>query len=105
MTIQEQIDRLRNRRTAYELIADNGVRNILVCYSTSRSRQSLWQIATKRAEHLASLTGTDVITFASRSADGATMGDWRIRWSGRTQIQALQEGAYPYVGSLHRGVD
>jgi hypothetical protein len=46
------------------------------------------------------LTGTSDITFAKRAGDGATMGPWRIRWTGRTQREAANMGRLPWIGDL-----
>lgn len=71
-------------RTLYELAIENGDQRILLAYCINRSRRILWKVARQHGIRLVALTGAENIVFAKRAGDGATMGDWRIRWTGRT---------------------
>ena len=102
-TAQERLARIRNRQTLYELtIAHPDGRRYLVAYAQSKGRTDLWRSVTseKRVDRIVKLTGTEEITFAKRAADGATMGDWAIRFTGRTQRDCIVEGELTYIGSL-----
>jgi hypothetical protein len=95
--LQERLDRLKNRRTLYELAAVLADRKVLVAYCGRRGRSGLWHACVKRGPELAALCGTDRLTFATRAGDGATMGDWTIRFTGRTQRECYIEGELPFV--------
>lgn len=83
--------------TRYELAISRGSENYLVLYCGRKTRQSLYKCCVQKAEALARLAGTSTLHFAKRVADGATMGDWAIKFTGRTQRQAEQEGELPFV--------
>ena len=100
MTTTEQLQRLHRQPTRYELAAiHSDGRRVLLAYAMRRSRSSLWNIVTDdtRRDALIVLVGGTSITFAKRAADGATMGDWRIVWTGRTKRDAVLSGEYPFV--------
>ncbi len=100
MTTTEQLERLRRQPTRYELAATHpDGRRVLLAYSMRKSRSSMWNIVTEdtRREALIALVGGRSITFADRAADGATMGDWRIVWTGRTRRDAVISGESPFV--------
>jgi hypothetical protein len=98
-TLQRRLERLKYYATRYELIAQNGNRRILVCYTSQTSRSGILSALRERAQDMARLTGADSVEFAPRAKDGATMGDWTIRLSGRTQREAFIAGELPYVVS------
>ena len=92
--------RIHNRRTKYELVADHpDGRRVLLAYSPRRSRTGIWDAITSngRREAIVELVGTKTIDFELRASHGATMGDWKIIWSGRTQRDAYIGGELPYV--------
>ena len=88
-------------RTLYELAIEKGDRRFLVMYTSNRSRRLLLDSCRKHGEKLVALTGADELTLAKRAGDGATMGDWRIRWTGRTQREA-QDSKLPWIGEFGR---
>lgn len=45
-------------------------------------------------------TGDNGITWATRAADGGRMGAWTIRFTGRTQRDAIINGELPYIEDL-----
>ena len=89
-----------NKPTLYELVAERDGRRVLVAYTHGHdNRNSLWKALTGRAERTAALvklTGATDMTYGHRAADGATMGGWAIRWTGRTERDA-QTSQLPYV--------
>ena len=97
-TVQERLGKLTNRQTLWELVATNGAEVYLVRYTNRRSRSSLFESARHSGQQLARLTGSDRLTFYARSGDGAYMGAWAIKWSGRTQRDAIREGEHAYIG-------
>jgi hypothetical protein len=95
-----KLERLKNRRTAYELAAIRGDERVLLAYSCGRGRRDILNSCRKRAEAVVRLLGNAEITFGRTVADGATAGEWSIRFTGRTQRDAYVEGELPYVGDL-----
>ena len=100
-TKEARLDRIKNRPTKYELVATNGVRRVLVCYAHRTGRRGLWDAicsSESRCKAVIALTGEENISFAKRAADGAVMGGWTIRFSGRTQRDAIMTNSeLPYV--------
>jgi hypothetical protein len=80
-----RLERLRNSTTRQELAAINGDRKILVCHASRTSRCGIRAALEGRVDALANLTGDNGVTWAPRAADGCRMGDWTIRFTGRTQ--------------------
>lgn len=101
MTIEQKLERLHNRQTRYELIAQHpDGRKLLVRYCR-QGRRGLWDAITKDdGTQLCRVLGADHIHFAKRAADGGTMGAWTIRFSGRTQRQAIIEGEHTFYADL-----
>lgn len=93
--IQEKLARIKNRTTKYELVATNKTtgQKVLVGY-TQKGRPGLLNMLRKNAEEAVALLagGVDRIDFAKKASDGATMGDWLINFSGRTQREAIIGG-------------
>lgn len=102
----ERLERIKNRQTAYELtITHPDGRKFLVCYSCRQGREAIFDAVSNedRVAAIVKLTGDGDIHFAPRAADGATMGDWSIRFSGRTQRECILGSGGPeleYIGNL-----
>jgi hypothetical protein len=97
----KHLERIRNRATLYELAISRGDETFLVAYCQRKSRDAIFKAVAKdgRREKLVALTGDEEIRFAKRTADGATMGAWAIRFTGRTEREAIASGTeLPYVG-------
>jgi hypothetical protein len=97
-----KLARIKNYSTRYELIVENdGIRHLVV-YTPRRNRQGLISaIECSVAHGLSALTGVDSITFSKRGDEpSAIVGKWRIRFSGRTQRDAIIQGELPWVGDL-----
>ena len=86
------------KRTLYELAAEraDGSR-ILLKYCSNRGRRTVLEVAREYGPQLVAMGGSETITFADRSADGATIGTLKIKWTGRTQRDA-QWSKLPWVG-------
>lgn len=96
-TLENRLARLKNYRTRYELIATNADgRKVLVRYTSRVGRRGLYDALTQDAEQICQFFGTDSIHFGKRAADGATMGEWTIKFSGRTQREAILCGELPF---------
>jgi hypothetical protein len=95
-TIEQKLERLRNRRTLYELIVQRGDCKLLVGY-TQKTRDSLFKQARRVGESLVKITRSENITLAKKVGDGAVMGEWTLCWTGRTERDAIIGGEYPFV--------
>jgi hypothetical protein len=97
MTQQEQLARLKNYRTRYECTMTDGNQTFLLAYSPGRSRQDMLNIARKHGQRIVDITKSENITFAKKVAEGAMCGDWKIRFTGRTQRDCILEGEKPFI--------
>jgi hypothetical protein len=97
--LQRKLASLQNRATRYELVASHpDGRRFLVAYCGRKNRQGLFSAVAGRAAAMTALTGDESIHFGKRAADGGTMGEWTIRFSGRTQRDCYLEGELEYIG-------
>lgn len=99
MTTQEKLARIKNRHTAYELALIKGEERILVGYSVSRSRGTLSRMVSKHGPAIVTLPGAeDKITFAKKASEGAVIGEWLVKYTGRTQHEAICAGELAWIG-------
>lgn len=99
-TLEQRLARLKHYSTRYELIAEHpDGRRYLVIYTTRRSRAGLQDGLLARLEDgsLDRVIGTREMTYGRRAADGVTMGDWRVRFSGRTQRECYIQGELTFL--------
>jgi hypothetical protein len=93
-----RLQSLHNRYTNYEvaIIHPNGVR-CLVAY-TSKTRDALIRALRddRRASYLVRFAGSENFHIAKPASAGVTLGEWSIRFTGRTERQAILEGELPY---------
>jgi hypothetical protein len=98
-----KLERLRLYGTRYELAMTHTEtrESLLIAYSTGKARRDVFRYVSDpdRVGPIVARTGSDSIHFGKRAADGGTMGEWSIRFTGRTQRQAITEGELPYIGS------
>ena len=103
-TPAERLASMTRESTLYELAltSPDRTRKILVAYCNRTGRRGLYNAVAKdgRREAIVALTGTEEITFAKRSADGAKMNGWEIKFSGRTQREAIAQGELPYCETV-----
>ena len=98
MTLTEKLARLQNRSTRYELAVKHpDGRAYLVTYAQSRTRHIIMVAVNNAGTELVKLTGSKDITFAKKAKAGATIGEWKIVWTGRTQRQAYCEGELTFI--------
>lgn len=96
-----KLTRLQGDPTRYELIAEHGERRILIAYSVMKTRAVLVSFTLQYGPELIALTGMgedDEVNFGSRSAKRVTIGEWTIRFSGRTQREAVSS-ELPWIGA------
>lgn len=97
MTTQEKLIRIRNYGTRYELVASHpDGRKVLVGYTPRRGRSGLFDMLAKNGEAWVKFSGAENITFGKRVSDGAVSGEWSIKFSGRTQRDAICNGELPF---------
>jgi TnpA family transposase len=99
-TMEAKLARLKNYATRYELAMTRGSESYLVTYATSRSRGTIFKAVARFGPKVVALTGDEELHFARKSADGATTGEWTIRYTGRTQRDAILGGELPFIGDL-----
>lgn len=100
MTIQEKLERLHRRGTAYELTAKmpNG-KSYLVGYC-QHGKLNILNMLRKNGEKWATrIKAEDQITFA-KNGRSAIMGEIEIRFTGRTQRDAIICGEYPWFEEI-----
>jgi len=102
MSNLERLERLKNYRTRYELAAIRGDQKILISYTSRPNRRGIWDSLYARAAAVVALTGVDIAKPAGKSSKGLIMGDWSIRFTGRTQREAIIGGELPYVGTIQQ---
>ncbi len=100
--LTRRLERLRNRPTCYECVAVKGDRTVLLFYGDKNQagfRRWLRRDDQMFAQRLVDLTGSKTIDWASKPFRGTvgTMGEWTIKFSGRTQREALIEGTHPFL--------
>lgn len=83
-----KLDAIKYHSTRYELtISHPDGRRYLVAYTPRKNRAGIFDAISEatRGPWLVAKTGDQDIHFAKRVADGATMGEWTINFTGRTQ--------------------
>ena len=92
MTTTQKLERLKNRSTAYELVATDGDRSVLICYTARKSFAGILQATLDRGDLLSDATGAIDITWNKASKSIVTDNGWQIKLSGRTQRDAICNG-------------
>lgn len=96
---RRRLHALRNRRALYELaLTHPDGRRVLLAYTDGKSRTAVLKAIRRRGPAVVSLTGSESVTFARKAADGATIGEWSVNHTGRTEREAITDGPLPYVG-------
>ena len=101
MTPADHKSRLLNYSTKYELIVTNERETYLVAYAIRKGKTDLIKSFRARgAAILAKLALPADASFKFTSATSATLGDWQVKFTGRTQHDALySQTEYPYIGA------
>jgi len=86
-----------SRQTLYELAVECGEERYLVAYCNRRSRQMTLDACRQRGEAVVKVCLSARICFARRAGDGATVGKWAVRFTGRTEREAKSAGELPYI--------
>jgi hypothetical protein len=92
MTTMEKLERLRNRGTKYELTADG----VILAGYCSHGKMNILKMLQKNGEAWAKrINENDMITFAN-DGKSAKIGRFEVRFSGRTQREAIISGELPW---------
>ncbi len=98
--LQTRLARLQNFATRYELVAANGSTQVLAGYTAQKSRNSIFKMIRQQGEAWQAFAKSDSFAFGKKASDGATLGAWTIRFSGRTQRDAYIGGELPWFADL-----
>lgn len=106
-TLERRLTRIMNRPTAYELaVTHPDGRSYLVRYTARKSRDGLYDCMVNAADEINALVSNggapEYFEFAKRAADGATMGAWAIRFTGRTQRDCICNGELPFIEDIQQ---
>lgn len=97
----KRLDRLHNRPTKYELaITHPNGSSYLIRYTNRRNRTGMWDCLYQVAQAITDLTGTDYVDPAWLVKDGATVGEWTIHFTGRTQRDAIINGELEFIEDI-----
>lgn len=86
----EKLDNLKNRATRYELVLERGAERLRLCYTARKNRRGLIDAIFRLGAELGAFTGQKEVRFGQGAT--AQLGDWAVRFSGRTQREAIQAG-------------
>ena len=94
MNKQDRLAHLRNRATRYEITAKGPDGEFLVGYTARKTRRGMLEVMRMYHGNLIHLCDTNEMTVPShfKAKDGIVMGDWTIKFSGRTQRDAISNG-------------
>lgn len=90
--------------TTYEIAAEHADgRRLLVVYASRKTRARLLETIRDRYDSIS--TATDhhadrVENITGGAYPSCTYGPWRIRYTGRTRLQAISEGPLPFVSEI-----
>lgn len=89
--------------TYYELVLQRGDTKYLIAYVQQPSGRNMRQAAGKRYRSILRIAGEPTDTDKLRGGTGRNSvlewNGWEVKYTGRTERFAKQEGAYPYVGN------
>ena len=98
MTIDERLQQTYRRSSRYELVAkhsDDKGQTLLVGYTIHRSRTGLLTTLRRHPEATIALMcpkGDEMVTFLKPASAGATIGEWKVYFSGRTERECILDG-------------
>jgi len=101
---ERKLARLKNYRSAYELILTNGTVRYLVCYTSRKSKIGAYRAAQKRFDSLMKATG-GISPWVAKPTEVFHGDEWRIYFSGRTQREAILAGELPFIGNLNQAAN
>ena len=95
--------------TTYELIAQHASgRRLLIVYANRKTTRHMLELVRERYATIATATDTQldrVTDIRGGAYPSCVYGEWTIRYSGRTRLQAKQEGELLTVAEVSRDPD
>lgn len=89
--------------TRYEILARHkDGRSFLIGYTPRLSRSGLLAAMQKQGDAIVAklkISESETLTFGTKPRPFALTGDWRIAFTGRTQLDAKREGEMPFVAA------
>jgi hypothetical protein len=100
--VAAKLERIHNRTTKYEVTATRDGRTVLLGYTRKgrRGMDSLICSDDGRRDAIVKVLGTNRITYDKKASQGAVMGEWTIKFSGRTHRDCIIEGEWPFVMTI-----
>lgn len=91
--LQSRLKAMVNRATRYELVMVHAItgQRLRICYTARRNRSGLVDAIRSHGPDLVRVTGAE--EFKVGIGATATLADWSILFSGRTQREAISSGA------------
>jgi hypothetical protein len=86
----EKLESLRNFGTRYELVLERGAERFRLCYTGRKNRRGMIDAIFRLGAELGAFTGQKEVRFGKGAT--AQLGDWAVRFSGRTQREAIIAG-------------
>lgn len=90
--------------TTYEIAAEHADgRRLLIVYANRKTKQKLIEMVRERYDTIATATGhyaDRVENITGGAYPACTYGPWRIRYTGRTRLQAIAEGPLPFASEI-----
>ena len=93
---ERKLTRIKNYHTRYEAIITDGTITYLLAYICGKSFSNLYRATANRVAEVNKVTNAET-WIQNRKL---TAGTFEIKYSGRTQREAILDGEYPYVGSV-----
>jgi hypothetical protein len=90
--------------TRYELAIAKGDQKFLVCYSMRTGRHAILKSLQQRSQAILGATNLSdeaLLAWKTPAREGAMLGDWAVRFTGRTQREAISAGELPWIGQLN----
>ncbi len=90
---------IKNRATRYELVlsSEGSHQKLRLCYTGRKNRSGLMAAIRANGPELVKLTGAS--DFQLSKGPAATLGSWRLAFSGRTQREAIIAGELPWFAA------
>lgn len=92
-----ELERLKNRATRYELVLERGAERLRLCYTARKNRRGMIDAIFRLGAELGAFTGQKEVRFGHGAT--AQLGDWAVRFSGRTQREAVLAGELRWFAS------
>ena len=98
-----KLERIKNYSTRYEMVMTDGDVTLLVCYTPRRNRAGFLDAIRSRGLSIKNITQSEA--FDLEKDLSARLGNgWIVKFSGRTQREAIIEGEHTFIGEVEAGV-